>query len=96
MTTQIVIELTPAEIGVQWRKKLAEQATTANGSDSKFARPAFQAVEITSPSRCGTTVRLANGVEIELGGDLRVVQAVVKQLLEAPSGATRTAGGPSC
>ena len=43
-----------------------------------------------------TVVRLANGVEIELGDDLRVVQAVVKQLLEAPSGATRAAGGPSC
>jgi hypothetical protein len=41
-------------------------------------------------------VRLAGGIEIELGGDLRVVGAVVKQLLEASSGATRAAGGRSC
>ena len=80
----------------QWKKKLARQATAANSFDSKSARPAFQAVEITSPNRCATTVRLANGVEIELGGDLRVVQAVVKQLLEAPRGTTRAVGGGSC
>jgi hypothetical protein len=79
----------------QWKRKLAPQASTAS-PDSKSARPAFQAVAITSPSRSATTVRLAHGVEIELGGDLRVVGAVVKQLLEASSGATRAAGGRSC
>lgn len=79
----------------QWRKKLAQQPDTAS-CGPKSARPAFQAVEITASSRSATTVRLAGGVEIELGGDLRVVQEVVKQLLEASGGATRAAGGRSC
>ena len=57
---------------------------------------AFQAVEITSSRQSATTVRLAGGIEIELGDDLRVVGAVVKQLLEASSAATRAAGGRSC
>jgi hypothetical protein len=78
----------------QWKKTLAQPASTS--PDSKSVRPAFQAVEITAPSHSATTVRLAHGVEIELGGDLRIVGAVVKQLLEASSGATRAVGDRSC
>ena len=76
----------------QWKKKLADQARPSS-SHSKSSRPAFRTVEVTSPTQAATTVRLANGIEIELGGDLRVVQAVLKQLLELPSGATPAAGG---
>jgi hypothetical protein len=76
----------------QWKKKLAEQASPPS-SDSKASRSAFRAVEWTPPRQAATTIRLANGVEIELGDDLRVVQAVVKQLLELSSGATLSAGG---
>jgi len=76
----------------QWKKKLADQAGQPS-FDSKASRSAFRAVELTSPSQAATTIRLANGIEIELGDDLRVVQAVVKQLLELPSGATPAAGG---
>ena len=65
----------------QWKKKLADQASPAS-SHSKASRSAFRAVEVIPPCQAATTIRLANGVEIELGGDLRVVQAVVKQLLE--------------
>ena len=79
----------------QWKTKLARQASQTS-SQAKSSPPAFQAVEITSPHQSATTVRLAGGIEIELGGDLRVVGAVVKQLLEASSGATRAAGGRSC
>jgi hypothetical protein len=79
----------------QWKKKLAGQASPAS-SHSKAARFAFRAVEVTSPSQAATTIRLGNGIEIELGGDLRVVQAVVKQLLELPATATLAAGGRSC
>ena len=79
----------------QWKKKLTQQARPAS-SDANSARPSFQAVEITSPSHSATTVRLANGIEIELGDDLRIVQAVVQQLLELASGATPAAGGRSC
>ena len=76
----------------QWKKKLADHAGPSS-SDSKASRSAFRAVEVTSPCQAATTIRLGNGIEIELGDDLRVVQAVVKQLLELPSGATLAAGG---
>ena len=79
----------------QWKKKLADQASPAS-SESKAARSAFRTVEVTSPCQVATTIRLGNGVEIELGDDLRVVQAVVKQLFELSSGATLAAGGRSC
>ena len=79
----------------QWKKKLADQARPSS-SHSKSSRSAFRAVEVTSPSLSATTIRLANGVEIELGGDLRVVQTVVKQLLEVPAAGTLAAGGRSC
>jgi len=79
----------------QWKKRLADQVrpTPANAESSPSA---FRAVEVIPPSQSATTVRLTNGIEIELGGDLRVVQAVVKQLLELPAGATLAAGGRSC
>ena len=79
----------------QCKKKLAQPARPSS-SNSKSSQSAFRAVEITSPSQAATTIRLANGIEIELGDDLRIVQAVVKQLLEQPSGATLAAGGRSC
>ena len=79
----------------QWKKKLADQASPTP-ANSKSSPSAFRAVEVTSPSQSATTIRLANGIEIELGGDLRVVQAVVKQLLEVPAAATLAAGGRSC
>jgi hypothetical protein len=79
----------------QWKKRLADQVrpTPANAESS---RSAFRAVEVTSPSLSATTIRLANGIEIDLCGDLRVVQAVVKQVLELPVGATLAAGVRSC
>jgi len=79
----------------QWKKKLADQASPAS-SHSKASRFAFRAVEVTSPNLSATTIRLGNGVEIELGDNLRVVQAVVQQLFELSSGATLAAGGRSC
>jgi len=77
----------------QWKKKLAQQASAQPSSHKKSSPSAFRAVELIPPTQAATTVRLANGIEIELGGDLRVVQAVLKQLLELPSGATPAAGG---
>jgi hypothetical protein len=77
----------------QWKKRLADQASPTN---SKSSRSAFRAVEWIPPSHSATTIRLANGIEIDLGGDLRVVQAVVKQVLELPAGATLSAAGRSC
>jgi hypothetical protein len=79
----------------QWKKKLADQASQSS-SRAKSSPSAFRAVDLIPPSQSATTIRLANGIEIELGGDLRVVQAVVEQLLELPAGATFAAGGRSC
>ena len=78
----------------QWKKRLAEKRKT-NSSRPK-SEPAFQAVEVTAPSLAATTIRLANGAEIELGGDLWVVQTVMKQLLDAVGPVSLSAGGPSC
>lgn len=87
----------------QWKKKLARQTSSASSHSMTPRSSAFQSVEVTVPSLSATTVRLANGIEIELGGDLRIVQAVVQQLLEAsselleaPRAAPRAAGGRSC
>ena len=79
----------------QWKKKLDQHAGPTT-SHAKSSRPAFRAVEVTPATQSATTIRLANGIEIELGDDLRVVQAVVQQLLEGPAAATRRAGGRSC
>jgi len=77
----------------QWKKKLADP--NKRPSSTRESSPvAFQALEVTSLPLSATTVRLANGVEIELGGDLRIVQAVVKQLLEAPAAANSSAATP--
>ena len=79
----------------QWKKKLTEQASQPS-LHAKSSPSAFRAVEVIPTSQSATTIRLVNGIEIELGGDLRVVQAVVKQLLELPTDATLAAGGRSC
>jgi hypothetical protein len=79
----------------QWKKKL-DQLAGPTTSHAKSSPSAFRAVEVTSPSQSATTVRLANGIEIELGGDLRVIQAVVKQVLELPARVTLAAGSRSC
>jgi hypothetical protein len=79
----------------QWKKKLAGQASQPS-SHANSSPSAFRTVELVPTSQSATTIRLANGIEIELGGDLRVVQAVVKQLIELPDGATLAAGGRSC
>jgi hypothetical protein len=79
----------------QWKKKLADQPSQPS-SHAKLSASAFRAVDVIPHSQSATTVRLANGIEIELGGDLRVVQAVVKQLIELPAGATLAAGARSC
>jgi len=92
-----------------WKKKLAdaraEQAkpTRSSARNGKPGRRNFQAV-VVSPScataeQRATTIRLTRGVEIELGGNLRVVDQVVaslvKQLLEVPGDRSST-GGRAC
>jgi hypothetical protein len=49
--------------------------STATGSG-------FQSVELLPAPSSVTTIRLPNGIEIELGSDLRVIDLLVRQLLE--------------
>lgn len=44
--------------------------------------PGFQSVELLPAPSSVTTIRLPNGIEIELGSDLRAIDLLVKQLLE--------------
>ena len=82
-----------------WRKKLANRSV----STGKVARPKFQQVEVSTPlgkpEQRAATIRLAKGIEIELGSDLRVVdqivESIVKQLYEERL-ATRLQGGRAC
>jgi transposase-like protein len=54
-------------------------------------RSGFQSVELLPAASSATTVRLPNGIEIDLGSDLRVIRLLVKQLLER-SADSRVAG----
>ncbi len=73
----------------QWRKKLRDRAD--HGS--------FRQVQVVaSPTLNGpapTIIQLGSGVRIELGGDLPVVELVVKQLL-ATTIANHQTGGETC
>jgi len=91
----------------QWRKKLGVGARVRRGSSKRSRRPdrgrqnksVFKQVQLTSTPgvQQNTTIRLADGVDIELGNNLQVVdmvvRSVVKQLLL--DGATRERGS-SC
>jgi hypothetical protein len=94
-----------------WKRKLTRpterpgqrpsEVASSGRSGKKSSAPAFQAVELVSRSPLATpsatTVRLPRGIEIEFGSDLRVIEAVVKQLLAAePIAADRGEGGGSC
>ena len=84
-----------------WRKKLANPSESTG--KLQVARGKFQAVEVSTPlvqpEQRATTIRLAEGVEIELGSDLQivdqVVESIVKQLCEIRS-ATAPQGVRAC
>jgi len=77
----------------QWKKKLGISAAVRAGA-VKSNSSAFKPVQITTDVRLqSATIRLPGGIEIELGNDPRVIEAVVKQLLEVQS---MRAGDLSC
>jgi len=97
----------------QWKKRLgaagrvrgrvAKRGEDAGGGErgtrgNKNAS-AFQQIQLTSGSglQQSTTIRLTDGVEIELGDNLQVVELVVRSVVEQvlPRPAART-GGSSC
>ena len=73
----------------QWKRKLAgmdgpqrENQATSSLTPGKSGRgSAFQAVQVL-PAVSAATIRFPNGIEIELGGDLRAFDLLVKRLLD--------------
>jgi hypothetical protein len=62
----------------------AKTTTSSNGRTTRSVSPAFQPVQI-APSPSGpqsTMIRLPGGIEIQVGSDPRVVESVVKLLLD--------------
>ena len=90
------------------KRSTSSEATSSEATSSEptssgpaSSRPtcsglAFQTVALVSTSASATTVRLPRGIEIELGTDLRVIEAIVKQLLAEPAAAEGGEGGGSC
>lgn len=62
----------------------AKTTTSNNGRTTRSESPAFQPVQITPPASDSqsTTIRLPGGIEIQVGSDLRVVESIVKLLLD--------------
>ena len=50
--------------------------------ESTLAGSGFQPIELLPAPSSVTTIRLPNGIEIKLGSDLRVIDLLVKQLLQ--------------
>lgn len=96
----------------QWRKRLgvidrvrggrpkrsgkSSRAKTAVGTGK--IKSAFTSVQLTATPglQQSTLIRLADGVEIELGNNLQVVEMVVRSVVEQvlPNAAARTGGAP--
>jgi hypothetical protein len=75
----------------RWKNQFASESggsyikpTTRQPSES--APASFQAVGILPAASSATTIRFPNGIEIELGSDLRVADLLVKRLLENVAG----------
>jgi hypothetical protein len=77
------------------RRKSSRAKNPARGAGSKSA---FTSVQLTPTPGLpqSTKIRLANGVEIELGNNLRVVELVIRSVVEQvlPGTASRTGGTP--
>ena len=69
----------------QWKRKL-RQSGVARSPRSRFQAVRVSPVKIPSGP---TTIRLGKGIRIELGGDLPVVERVVKQVLDVVVDADR-------
>ncbi len=62
----------------------AKTTSRRNGRTTRSESSAFQPVQITPPlsDPQNTTIRLPGGIEIQVGSDLRVVESIVKLLLD--------------
>ena len=96
----------------QWKKKLGMGRRVRGGTSNRSrkakrterpirgskSKPAFKPVQLTPTLglQRSATIRLADGVEIELGDNLQVVEMVVRSVVERvlPRVASRTGGAP--
>ncbi len=78
----------------QWKKRLREQASHCGQLPAGFEPvrvvPAVAAQLPQGSSRQESIVYLGRGIRIELGGDLRIVESVVGQLIAASGQADST------
>lgn len=81
----------------------AKRSGESNGGErpnrGKKSKSAFQPVRLTQAPdlQQSTMIRLADGVEIELGNNLQVVEMVVRSVVDQVlSGAVARCGGASC
>ena len=80
------------------RKKRLTASRAESPANLAKTPSGFQPVQIVSPTqprRQETIIRLGQGIQIELGSDLAVVEVVVNQLLASARGAN-VRGGDSC
>jgi hypothetical protein len=77
-----------------WKGRVAEacvgEVPLARDNGTAESAPRFQSVVVTSPSAAGVTIRLPDGVAIELGEDAALIEQVVNQLLNHQSPALGT------
>jgi hypothetical protein len=63
------------------RQEMEPAGASGGSGNGSRSGPAFQAVEVV-PAAAAATIRFPNGVEIELGGDLRAFELLLGQLLD--------------
>lgn len=74
----------------QWKQRLRGSTSQPEAIRSKSRQrqsanpttPAFKPVWITTPEQTGVTIRLPDGIVMELGADLQAIEQVVGQLLD--------------
>jgi len=71
----------------RWKNELTgKQAKPTSWQPSESAPVGFQAVEILPAASSATTIRFLQGIEIELGSDLRVADLLINRLLNNAAG----------
>lgn len=76
-----------------WKKKLGHAPASSAGASPRFL-PVQMMPTAPVSARRETVVRLGRDIQIEFGSDLLVVEAVVKQLLQAAGGAQQAEDNP--
>lgn len=67
-----------------WKKKLRLQAGSDSHRQAGAVRNAFQAIELIPASPSTVTIRLPNGIVIELDGDCRATDRLFERAIQSP------------